>query len=161
MIKAERPLVPFGLVGHGEDHEHTGLGAVGDEDLGAVDDIVVALQTGLRLGFGGVGAGVGFSDAHTAQHAALGQHGQILALLLLGAVLQNGHAAQRVAGHDVAGGGACLGQFLRDDGGRHLIGACTAVLLGNGHAHDAQLEHFPDVLGGELVEFGRSQPRWV
>ncbi|CDC68935.1 putative uncharacterized protein [Oscillibacter sp. CAG:155] len=146
-----QPLVALGLVGHGKDHEHAGLGAVGDEDLGAVDHVVVALQTGLRLALGGIGTGIGLGDAHAAQHTALGKHGQVFALLLLGTVFHDGHAAQRVARHDVTGGGAGLGQLLGADGGSHLIGAHAAVLLGHGHAHDAQLEELGHVLGGILM----------
>ena len=56
----------LGLVGHGEDHEHVGHVAVGDEDLGAVEDIVVAVQLGLGLALGGVGTGVGFGQAEGA-----------------------------------------------------------------------------------------------
>ncbi|CAN4021913.1 Spermidine/putrescine-binding periplasmic protein, partial [Dysosmobacter welbionis] len=76
----------LGLVGHGEDHEHVGHVAVGDEDLGAVEDIVVAVQLGLGLALGGVGTGVGFGQAEGADLVALGQHGQVLGLLGLGAV---------------------------------------------------------------------------
>ena len=31
------------LVGHGPDHEHAGIGGAGDEDLGAVEDLVVTV----------------------------------------------------------------------------------------------------------------------
>ena len=87
-------VVALGLVGHGEDHEGVGHVAVGDEALGAVEDVVVALQHGQGLLAGGVGAGVGLGQAEGADLLAAQQVGQVLALLLLGAVLKDGGAAQ-------------------------------------------------------------------
>ena len=142
----------LGLVGHGEDHEHVGHVAVGDEDLGAVEDIVVAVQLGLGLALGGVGTGVGFGQAEGADLVALGQHGQVLGLLGLGAVGDDGIAAQAVVGgHDVAGGGALLGQLLDADGTGQGVSARAAILLGDAHAHHAQVEQLLDVLPGILA----------
>ena len=69
----------LGLVGHSEYYEYVSNVAVGDEDLGAVEDIVVAVQLGLGLALGGVGTGVGFGQAEGADLVALGQHGRYLA----------------------------------------------------------------------------------
>ena len=142
----------LGLVGHGEHHEHVGHIAVGDEDLGAVEDVVVPVQLGLGLALGGIGAGVGLGQAEGADLAAGGQHGQVLGLLGLGAVHDDGIAAQAVVGgHDVAGGGALLGQLLDADGAGQGIGAGAAVLLGHAHAHHAQVEQLLDGLPGILA----------
>ena len=142
----------LGLVGHGEDHEHVGHVAIGDEDLGAVEDIVVAVQLGLGLALGGVGTGVGFGQAESTHLVTLGQHGQIFLLLLLRAMGDDGIAAQAVVGgHDVAGGGALLGQLLDADGAGQGISARAAVLLGDAHAHHAQVEQLLDVLPGILA----------
>ena len=142
-------LGTLGLVGHGKDHEHVGHVAVGDEDLGAVQHPVVPLQPGLGLALGGVGAGVGLGEGEGPHMVAGGEHGQVLLLLLLGAVLEDGAAAQAVVGgHDVAGGGALLGQLLDGDGPGQVVGPGPAVRLGDDHAHDAQVEELLDGLPG-------------
>ena len=142
-------LGALGLIGHGKDHEHIGHIAVGDEDLGAVHHIVVALQLGLGLTLGSVGTGVGLSQSEGADLVTGGQHGQILGLLLLGAVGQDGVAAQAVVGgYDIAGGGALLGQLLDADGAGQRVSTLSAVLLGDAHAHHAQVEQLLDVLAG-------------
>ena len=142
-------LGALGLVGHGEDHEDIGNIAVGDEDFGPVHHVVVAFQLGLGLALGGVGTRVGLGEGEGAHLMAGGQHGEVLLLLLLGAVGQDGVAAQAVVGgHDVPGGGALLAQLLDTDGGGQGVRAGAAVLLGHTHAHDAQVEQLLDVLPG-------------
>ena len=42
-MKADSAALTSGLVGHGDDDEHIGVAGVGDEDLGAVQDVVLAL----------------------------------------------------------------------------------------------------------------------
>ena len=56
--------------------------------FGAVEDVVVTLQNGSGLLAGSIGTGVGFGQTESTQLAAGEQVGQILALLLLGAVLK-------------------------------------------------------------------------
>ena len=117
---------------------------------------MVAFQLGLGLALGGVGTGVGLGEGESAHLMAGGQHGEVLFLLLLGAVGQDGVAAKAVVGgHDVAGGGALLAQLLDADGGGQGVRAGAAVLLGHAHAHHAQVEQLLDVLPGVLaVEVG-------
>ena len=79
--------------GDGKDHIGVRLGGVGDEDFAAVEDIVVALQDGGGLSAAGVGSGVGLRQAEGADLLALGQGHQVLALLLLGAVSEDGPGA--------------------------------------------------------------------
>ena len=113
---------------------------------------MVAHQLGLGLPLGGVGTGVGFGEGESAHMMAGGQHGQVLGLLLRSAVGHDGIAAQAVVGgHDIAGGGALLGELLDADGAGQRIGARTAVLLGHAHAHDAQIKQLLDALAGILA----------
>ena len=110
---------------------------------------MVALQLGLGLALGSVGTGVGLSQSEGADLVTGGQHGQILGLLGLGAVSQDGIAAQAVVGsHDIAGGGALLAQLLDADGAGQRVSTLSAVLLGDAHAHHAQVEQLLDVLAG-------------
>src|SRR5688572_21646730 len=66
--------------GHREDLTHAG---VGDEDLRAVEQVVVALVDGGRGGPAGVAAGAGLREAEPAQHPARGEERDIPAPLLV------------------------------------------------------------------------------
>ena len=147
-------LVPQALVGHGEDHEHMGEARVGDEDLAAVEHPVVALVLGHRLLHGGVGARAGLGQAESAQPLAGGQLGQVLLLLLLGAVLADGPGAQGGVGrHHHGGGGAVLGQLLAHADVVDIAQAGPAVLLGKGHAHHPHVRQLVPGLLGEPLFF--------
>ncbi len=131
------------LIGHGEHHKGVGHGAVGDKALGAVKYIVVAIQHSHGLLAGGVGSGAGLGKAESADLLAGKQVGQILLLLLLGAVLKNGSAAQRgMSGDDDGGSSANLGQLLHAHGIGENVAAGAAILLGEINAHHAELCHF-------------------
>ena len=139
-------------VGHGEDDHGAGHSAVGDEALGAVEHVVVTLQHSGGLLAGSVGTGVGLGQTEGANLLAGQQVGQILHLLLLGAVLIDGGAAQRGVGrHDDAGGAADLGQLLNAHSVGQHIAAGSAVLLGEVDAHHTQLAHLLHGLHGEAL----------
>ena len=96
-------------------------------------------------------------QAERANLLAAEQVGQILALLLLGAVLKNRSAAQGgMSGHDNSSGAADLGQLFHAHGIGEHIAAGAAVLLGEIDAQHPQLGHLFDGLHGEtllLIEF--------
>ena len=138
------------LVSHGEDDEGVGHITVGDEALGAVQHIVIALQHGGGLLAGSVGTGVGLGQTEGADLAAGAQVGQILLLLLLSAVFINGGAAQRsMGGKDDRGGAADLCQLFHCHSVSQGVRAGAAVLLGEVDAHHAQLGHLLDGFHGE------------
>ena len=143
-----------GLAGDGDDHEGVSYVAVGDEALGAVQNVVLAglVQHGGGLLALGIGAGAGLGQAESADLLAGAQVGQILHLLLLGAVLEDGGGAQGgVGGNDNSSGTADLGQLLDAHGVGEHISASAAVLLGEVNAHHAQLGHLLDGLHGEAL----------
>ena len=151
-------MVALALVGHGEDDEGGSNVAVGDEALAAVEDIVAVLildSSGLLAGSVGTGAGLGQTER--ADLAAGQQVGQILHLLLLGAVLENGGAAQGGVGrNNDRGGAANLSELLHAHSIAENIAAGAAVLLGEVNTHHAELGHLFDGLHGEalfLIEF--------
>ena len=153
LLHRAAPLVGVGA-GDGEHHEHVGVARVGDENLGAVQDVVFAglVQHGGGLLALGVGARAGLGQAEGADPLAGAQLGQVLHLLLLGAVLKDGGAAQAgVGGHDNAGGAAHLGQLLNGHHVAQHVGASAAVLLGKIDAHHAQLGHLLDGLLREAL----------
>ena len=79
----------------GEDRKQIGRAAVGDPHFLAVEDVVFAIRTEVGAGAGGqrVGTGVRLGEAVSAQHFHLGQFGQVMLLLFLGAEIQNGQRA--------------------------------------------------------------------
>jgi len=143
-----------GLAGDGDDDEGISHVAVGDEALGAVQDVVLAglIQHSGGLLALGVGTGAGLGQAESADLLAGAQVGQILHLLLLGAVLKDGGGAQGgVGGNDDSGGAADLSQLLHAHCIGQHIGASAAILLGEVNAHHAQLRHLLDGLHGEAL----------
>ena len=142
----------------GHPLNNVGIGCVGNEDLRAVQDPLVASVDGGRLLHGGIGAGVGLGQTESANPFTRGEFGQILHLLFLGAVLQNGSHAQRGVGReDDACGGAHSRQFF-DGHDVHLDrAACATVLLRNRDAHQSEFAHLFDGLHREallLIDFG-------
>ncbi len=86
-----------GNAGDGKDHEHVGVAGVGDEDLGAVGGIQFSpfsSSTAVVCWALGIGAGARLGQAERADPLAGAQLGQVILLLLLGAVLIDGSAAQ-------------------------------------------------------------------
>ena len=79
--------------GNGNDDEHIGKAGIGDEDLGAIEDPVVAIQHGKGLLTLCVGAGARLSQTESTNPFAAAQLGQVIFLLLLGAVLIDRSAA--------------------------------------------------------------------
>ena len=103
---------------------------------------MVAFLYGCGLLGGGVGAGVRLGEAESADPLAAGELGQVLLLLGLGAVLQDGGAAEGgVGGDDDAGGSAYAAELFHGHGVEYVVGAGAAILLGYGDAHDAELGH--------------------
>jgi hypothetical protein len=86
------------LVRLGVDREPVRIAAVGDEALGAVDDVLVALLDGAGLHPGDVGAGVRLGQAEGGELGGLGEHPEVLLLDLLGAADANGRGGEAV-GH--------------------------------------------------------------
>ena len=78
-----------------------GVWSIGNEALGAVKDIVVAIAN--RGGFQrrGIGTGVRLGQAKSAEQFACGEFGQIIILLLRRAVQQDANGADPVVGSDV------------------------------------------------------------
>ena len=137
-------------VGTGEDDIGVSIVAVGDEDLGAVEDVLVTLQLSSGAHAVGVGTSTGLGQTHSAQLLALSQGNQVLLLLLLGAELQDGPGAQgTVHGEHDGGGSAVLSQLLAADDVGQIGQTSAAVLLGD---VGAQHTHLGQLLAGVLGE---------
>ena len=139
--------------GDGDDDEHVGIARVGDEDLGAVEHPVpVLILHGGGLLALSIGARPRLGESEGPDPLARAQLGQVLLLLLLGAVLKDGVAAQAgVGGQDDGRGAAHLGHLLHRHHVGQVIGPRPAVLLGQINAHHAQLGHLFDGLLRETL----------
>ncbi len=138
--------------GHGENDIYVSFLAVGDEDLGAVDDVVVSVRHGLGLLALSVRACAGLGEAECAQLLTLCKGNQVFLLLLLCAECLYGIAAQGgVCGYDDACGAAYLGELLHAHHIGQGVAALSAVLLGNGDAQEAVLRHLAGSLSGEFL----------
>ena len=113
---------------------------------------MVAHVLGGGLRAAGVGAGVGLCQAEGADLSAAAQVGQVLALLLLRAELDDGEGAQRgVGGQNDAGAAVHPGQLLHGDGVAEHVQSAAAVLRVIGDAHQAHLPQLFNSLRGEAV----------
>ena len=107
----------------GDDDVHVGDAAVGDEDLGAVEDPLVAVELGGGAQRLDVGAGAGLGDGVGAE----------LDLVALAEAL--GHPAADLLGR--AGGGDAGGGQRGGGDGERDAGAAPVQLLGVDHAEQA------------------------
>ena len=84
-----------GLVGHRKYDIGFGFAGIGDENLAAVQHIVVAVQYCNRLLTGSIGAGVWLGQAECAHFFAFSQRLEIFLFLLFGAIGEDRPGAQR------------------------------------------------------------------
>ena len=138
--------------GDGEYHIGVRLGRVGDEDLAAVEQVVVALVQCRGLRAAGVRSGVRFGQTEGSQLLASCQRDEILLLLRLRAVGEDGPRAQgHVGGEDHACTAVHTGQLLHRYGVAENVKARAAVFLGERQPQPAQLCHLLNSLVGKLV----------
>ena len=149
-MKLVMPLLPRARLGPRGDDEDLAHAGVGDEDLGAVEDVVVALVDRGGGGAAGVAARAGLGEPEPAQHLARREQRHVAPLLLLGAELDDGRGAEvgvRADGERVAR--VHLGHLVDGDVGE-LVHPGAAQLFPPGHAEEAELAHRLDVLPGKF-----------
>ena len=138
--------------GDGEYHIGVRLGRVGDKYLTAVEQVMVALVQCRGFRAAGVRPGVRLGEAEGAQLFAFCQRHEILLLLLLRAVGEDGPRAQgHVGGEDHACAAVHTGQLLHRHGVAENVKARAAVFLGERQPQPAQLSHLLNSLVGKLV----------
>src|ERR1019366_2082917 len=119
---------------------------VGDPQLLAVEDILVALQLRLGLQREGIRTGTGFAQ-RVGAHGVAAQARQIALLLLFRGPAQESVVDQRILHiHDNSGGRIDAGKFLHRENRLEESTAASAVLLGNFNAHQTQLKELFDEL---------------
>ena len=125
-------------VGAGQHEDVVGEAGLGGPDLLAVDDPLVAVQLGLGLEPGEVGAGIGLGEALAPGDLPAEDLGDELLLLLLGPPLQDRGADEGVAEEVGPHRGAGAVELLGQDDGVHR-GQAPAAVLGSGHEAHSQL----------------------
>ena len=123
------------------EHDHgIGEAAVRDPGLRAVQQPVVAVALGAHAEAGGVAAGVGLGERVAAELLAARERRQQPRLLLGGAVaLDRCDRQARVHRDGDREAGVVARQLLDDEAERGVVESGAAVLLGHGHAQDAEL----------------------
>ena len=134
----------------GEDQGDIGVRAVGDEDLVAIEHVIVAVALGGGAQGGGVGAGAGLGEPEAAEPLAGGEGLQEALLLIVVAEELDRVANQRIVHRqDHAGRSANPADLLDDDGVRHHVHAGATPFLGHRDAGQAHLGRLGDHLDGE------------
>ena len=122
-----------------------------DPGLLAGDLVGVAVLHRARLERGEVGAGVGLGEDGGRQHLAGRDLRQVLALLLVGAVVEDQLAGDLRAGAERADADVAARQLLRHDAHALLAEPEAAVLLRQRQAEHAELGHLGDDLERDVL----------
>ena len=128
-------LCALGLVSHTENDENIRIACVGDEDLGAVYQIVVALVFENSLLACSISSCIGLSQTESTELLAGAEIREIFLLLLFGTEFVCDTS-----------GCANLGNFLDALCIGNLIEACSAVLFRERNAQKSHLCHYRDKL---------------
>jgi hypothetical protein len=153
------PLLGVGQRKHDDQIRH---GSVRDKPLRPVDAEARAIDFSLGAQRESIGAGPGFRHGVNADQSAVAQPAQIALLLILGAVLPQGHNAGEemgTQGEDQATILAPVSERLQGDRTGEGIETAAAVLGWHGQALDADLSTLAPQLTGEdlfAVAFGHA-----
>ncbi len=142
------------LVGPRNDHRGIAHRRVGDEVLGSVEDPLVAVADGGRLGAAGIGTGPGLGQTPRPDPLSRCQLGQELPPDLLRAEQKGVVRAQRVVGRDTEPDATVRGAELLDDGRvLDIAEPGAAVLLRDRHPEKAELSQFREQFAREMRLF--------
>ena len=152
--KGGNTLVLQGFVSHCKYHVDMGMAGICDEDLVAVQYPLVPVEDCGGLLCRGVCTRIWFGQTESSEPFAGSQSGQILALLLLGAVLEYRCKTEGgMCGKHDSCRGAYPRKFLHCDGVHDVVPACPAVFNGEGYAEESERSHLLDRLYGESLLF--------
>ncbi len=142
--------VSGGGIGIGEHEEEAGFGGVGDPELAAVEQEMIAALNGGGGEGEGVGAGTGFGERVRADVIAREQ-GKIPAFLGVVAPAEDGVVDDGVLDiDDDAGGRIDRGQFFDGEDALEEVAALAAELLGDFDAHEAEIEELLEQVRAEF-----------
>ncbi|KKO64391.1 hypothetical protein VM94_01764 [Janthinobacterium sp. KBS0711] len=140
------------LVGDGHDDGHVRIFSAGNELLGAVEYVLIAVAGGRRAQGRGVAARVRFRQAKRTEHRALRQRTQPLFLLRVVGV-HHGDAADGaiVDGNDGRRAAIAGGDFFQYQGQRYIVEAGATECFRHGHAKGAQRGQFLQFFFREMM----------
>lgn len=146
----------------GEHREHVGEARVGDPHFLAVQDprLAVFAEGGCGLGAKRIGTRAGFGEAVRGRERAAGQAWQVLALLLLRTVVQDGQRADAHMGDQRGGKGAGAPDLLGNDAANGHVLLHAVVFGGDGRAQQAEFagllqQAYAEAVVGFLLFDGR------
>ncbi|KAG1444116.1 hypothetical protein G6F57_017894 [Rhizopus arrhizus] len=120
-------------ISHGEDDHRLAAFARGDELLGAVQDVVVAVAAGPGAQAAGIGPRLRLGQRKAPDVFARGQRPQELVLLRIGAELQDRHAGNRVVhAHDRGTRAVACGNFFQRHRIRDIAAGVARGIRGRG-----------------------------
>ena len=153
-MKRRDPVMAGVGVGLRDQDDVVGASAVGDEGLGAVDHVLVAVALGRGADAGDVGAGARLGDPEQADQLALDGGDQIALLLILGAEQvdrRRGHVGVDREAH-VEAAAARVAHGVGADQRVEVVAALAAVLLRVAEADVAELgQPVQDRVGPEVL----------
>ena len=145
-------LCALGLVSHTEDDENICIACVGDEDLGAVYQIVVALVFESGLLASCVSSCIGLGQTESAEFLTGAEIREIFLLLLFGTELINRPCAKGgMCGNCNTSRCANLGNFLYALCIGNFVKSCSAVLLRERNTKKSHLSHYRNILFRESL----------
>ncbi len=139
-------------IGLGIDHQHIGIGAVGDPHLVAVENIALAALFGVKLHRNDVGTGPRLGHGQRADMLAGNEFRQIF-LTLSGRAVAGDLVDAEIGMRTVAeadGGGSAADFFHRDAMG-NIAHAGAAIVFRRGDAKHAKLTQFTPQMHGKLI----------
>ena len=142
------------LVGDGDDDQYIGVAAVGDECLGAIEDVAIAALLRRGAGVARVGAGAWLSEGPGSKPITGGEMRKIFLLLLFGPGEEDVVGSERVVRGDREADRSVDGREFLD--GKNVINVAETGAAISGRDDDAQQTHagkFLDHFEGELARF--------
>lgn len=131
-------------IGLGGNGEHRAVARVGDEHLGAGEDVLVAAASRGGANRLHVAAGVRFGESEAAAFFAARHRGQEVSSLRVGAVIRDDIGHDQMAVDHAGEAHPSARQFFHHARVAEVAEAEAAKLFGNGGAEEAELTHRGD-----------------
>ena len=130
------------FISGGENQDEAGFSAIGDENLGAVENIAVIFEGGGGLHCGGVAARARFRKRESAKHLTTGDRRYEALFLLFITVHIDWFGNQAGASQENSGGGSTgATDFLDNEAELGGAAAAAAVLLGKTDSEESEPRH--------------------
>ena len=144
----------FGLIGDGHGHADVGVGAIGGEGFGAIQNPALAVADRGRAGATGVGTRFGLGERPSSELFALSEGDKVLSFLLFTAELVDVIRAERIVSSNEEADRAVDSRKLFDDGGvLDVAESGAAVFFGKNNAQQAHFRKLRENLARKVRGF--------